>query len=508
MPTASAETTRRSSAPHVANATPFGVVDIGSNSVRLVIFDRLARSPVALFNEKSLCGIGRNMVSTGRLDEDGVSAALTALARFREIAAALGVSRIEAVATAAVRDARNGNEFVARARDALGVQIRVLSGEDEARLAAEGVLAAIPDADGVVGDLGGGSLELSPVGSGKAQSGMTLPFGPLRLMDLCDGKIDRARGIVDAGLEDMPSRDKFKGKTLYAVGGVWRNIARIKMEDAGHPIRILHHYEIPREEALGFASFLATQSRKSLESMAHVTRRRAESIPYGALVMERLIKTLKLDRVVISAFGVREGVLFAKLPADERSEDPLIAACRDLAVRFGRDAELGPALDKWIAPVFADAEANFRRLCRAAAFLSDVGWRNHPDHRAEQAFLDVLNAPFIGIDHPGRAMLALALYHRYGGQGADQVKRVERIERFLSSEDRQRAKLLGTALRAGISIAGPSASLLAEASLKVTSANVILTLPRARQALIGEPVSKRLDELAKALDRQSKIETR
>jgi exopolyphosphatase / guanosine-5'-triphosphate,3'-diphosphate pyrophosphatase len=242
--------------------------------------------------------------------------------------------------------------------------------------------------------------------------------------------------------------------------------------------------------------------------MAHVTRRRAESIPYGALVMERLIKTLKLDRVVISAFGVREGVLFAKLPADERSEDPLIAACRDLAVRFGRDPELGPALDKWIAPVFADAETNFRRLCRAAAFLSDVGWRNHPDHRAEQAFLDVLNAPFIGIDHPGRAMLALALYHRYGGQGADQVKRVERIERFLSSEDRQRAKLLGTALRAGISIAGPSASLLAEASLKVTSANVILTLPRARQALIGEPVSKRLDELAKALERQSKIETR
>jgi exopolyphosphatase/guanosine-5'-triphosphate,3'-diphosphate pyrophosphatase len=505
-----AETSRRSSAPpQSAAGAPVGVVDIGSNSVRLVIFDRLARSPFALFNEKALCGIGRSMVSTGRLDEDGVAAALTALARFREIAAALGVTRIEAVATAAVRDARNGNEFVARARDALGSPIKVLSGEDEARLAAEGVLAAIPDADGIVGDLGGGSLELSPVANGKASSGITLPFGPLRLMDLSGGKIERARTIVDAALEEMTARDKFKGKALYAVGGVWRNIARIQMEDAEHPIRILHHYEILREDAVGFASFLAGQSRKSLESIASVPRRRAEAIPYGALVMERLLKALKLDRVVISAFGVREGVLFSKLSAEERAEDPLLAACHDLAVRLGRDAELGPVLDRWIAPVFADDDdPRIRRLRRAASWLSDVGWRGHPDHRAEQAFLDVLNAPFIGVDHQGRALLALALYHRYGGEGADQIKRVERIERFLSGEARQQAESLGAALRLGLSIAGPAAALLGETSVRITNANVILVLPRTRQALMGEPVTKRLEELAKILDRQWRIEWR
>lgn len=508
MAVSNAEATRRTSAAQVTGATPFGVVDIGSNSVRLVIFDRLTRSPVTLFNEKSLCGIGRNMVSTGRLDDEGVEQALTALARFREIATALNVSRVEAVATAAVRDARNGNEFVVRAREALGAQVRVLSGEDEARYAAEGVLAAIPDADGVVGDLGGGSLELSPVSNGKASSGLTLPFGPLRLMDIAGGKIDKARSVVDAALDEMPGRDKFKGKTLYAVGGVWRNIARIKMEDAGHPIRILHHYEIPREEAVGFASFLASQSRKSLESMAYVTRRRAEAIPYGALVMERLMKSLKLDRIVVSAFGVREGVLFARLPAEERSEDPLIAACRDLALRLGRDANLGTVLDKWLAPVFADAEPAFRRLCRAASLLADVEWRGHPDHRAEQAFVEVLNAPFIGIDHPGRASLALALFHRYGGESSDQMKRVERIERLLSGDARQQAELLGAALRMGLSIAGPSADLLAETSLRLTSASVTLTLPKARQALIGEPVAKRLDELAKKLDRQAKIDVR
>jgi exopolyphosphatase/guanosine-5'-triphosphate,3'-diphosphate pyrophosphatase len=508
MATAPAETTRRPGATqNAAGSTPFGVVDIGSNSVRLVVFDRLTRAPIALFNEKSMCAIGRNMVSTGRLDEDGVAAALTALERFRQIAQALDVSRIEAVATAAVRDARNGNEFVTRAREALGTTIRVLSGEDEARYAAEGVLAAIPDADGVVGDLGGGSLELSPVGGGKAGSGTTLPFGPLRLMDMSDGKIDRARALVDAALDELPGREKLKGKTLYAVGGVWRNIARIKMEDAEHPIRILHHYEISREEAVGFASFLAGQSRKSLESMAHVTRRRAEAIPYGALVMERLIKALKLERVVVSAFGVREGVLFAKLPAEERAEDPLIAACRDLA-RLGRETALGPVLERWIAPLFADAEPGFRQLSRAACWLSDVGWRGHPDHRAGQAFLGVLNAPFIGIDHRGRALLALALFHRYGGESVDQIKRVERIERYLGAEGRQKAETLGAALRAGLSIAGPSAAVLGETSVRMTTANVILTLPRHRQPLVGDPVEKRLDELAKKLDRQSRVELR
>jgi exopolyphosphatase/guanosine-5'-triphosphate,3'-diphosphate pyrophosphatase len=204
---------------------PVGVVDIGSNSVRLVIYDRLTRSPVALFNEKSLCAIGRNMVTTGMLDEAGSDAAVAALARFREVTSAVGVARIDAVATAAVRDARNGNEFVARARDALGVPIRILTGEDEARLAGEGVLAAIPDADGLVGDLGGGSLELVAVSGGKQSAGHTLPFGPLRLMDMCDGKIERARGIVDEGLEARRStRSAAFGATLRAFRWTRANI--------------------------------------------------------------------------------------------------------------------------------------------------------------------------------------------------------------------------------------------------------------------------------------------
>lgn len=484
---------------------PIGVVDIGSNSVRLVIYDRLIRSPVALFNEKSLCAIGRNMVRTGVLDQDGSTAAIAALARFRDIAKTVGVVRLETFATAAVRDARNGNEFVARARDAVGTPIRILSGEEEARFAAEGVLAAIPDADGVVGDLGGGSLELAFVTQGQQSGGLTLPFGPLRLMDLSDGRPERARAIVDEGLEKLNLSDRLKGKSLYAVGGVWRNIARMHLENIQHPVRVLHHYEIPRDRAIDFSNFIAGLSRKSLETSAGVTRKRAESIPYGAVVLERLVKVARLDRVVISAFGVREGILFSKLNAEERAKDPLIAACEDMAQRLGRDPSLGRVLEKWTQPLFPNAEKSFERLRRAACHLADTGWRGHPDHRAELIYAEVLNAPFIGIDHTQRAKLALALFHRYGGEDD---KLTKRAIRFIGDDEARHAQTLGYALRAALVLAGPASSVLSETSAKLTSNSLVITIPRQHQSLIAETMSKRLDALANMLQKALKIELR
>ena len=482
---------------------PVAVVDIGSNSVRLVIYDRMWRSPATLFNEKSLCAIGRHMVSTGMLDDEGTESALAALKRFREITTGLGIARVDAVATAAVRDTKNGNEFVARARDALGSPIKILTGEEEARLATEGVLAAIPDADGVVGDLGGGSLELAFVSGGRQAEGLTLPFGPLRLMDASDGKIERARAMVDEGLEKLAGLDKLKGKALYAVGGVWRNIARIHMEDLQHPIRVLHHYEIPRDRAVSFTQFVSGLSRKSLETTSGATRRRAEAIPYGAVVMERLLKAAKLDRVVISAFGLREGVLFAKLAAEERVKDPLLAACEEMAVRTGREAALGRALDKWTAPLFPGLDKGLDRLRRAACFLADTGWRGHPDHRAEQAFTDVLNAPFIGIDHPGRGVLALSMFHRYGGNDERVVKR---LQRFVGEEAAHTARTIGLALRAAMVMAGPAPGLLSETSVKLTPNALVVNIPKAHQGLVAEAITKRLDGLAHALDRTTRIE--
>jgi exopolyphosphatase/guanosine-5'-triphosphate,3'-diphosphate pyrophosphatase len=415
----------------------------------------------------------------------------------------VGVSRLDTFATAAVRDARNGAEFVARAREAVGTQIRILTGEEEARFAAEGVLAAIPDADGIVGDLGGGSLELAFVSQGLQSGGITLPFGPLRLMDMSDGKPDRARAIVDEGLEKLPGIEKLKGKSLYAVGGVWRNIARMHLDNIQHPVQVLHHYEISRDRAMDFAQFISNLSRKSLESSAGVTRKRAESIPFGAVVLERLVKVAKLDRVVISSFGVREGVLFQRLSAEERARDPLLSACEEIAMRMGREPTLGRVLERWTAPLFAGEDKVFDRLRRAACHLADAGWRAHPDHRAELTFSQVLYAPFIGIDHYRRSTLALALYHRYGG---DDDKLIRRTQRFIGDEAARQAQVLGFALRAALVLAGPAPSVLNESAVRLTPTSLVVSIPKQQQALIADAMTKRLDTLAAAFGRTLKFD--
>lgn len=496
----------KASPPDLAAAhEPVGIVDIGSNSVRLVVFERLARNPNPLFNEKVLCAIGRNMVSTGRLDPAGLEAAYETLGRFRAIAESLGIKRLEVVATAAARDASNGREFVAKAQSICGSPVRILSGEEEAELAALGVLSGIPDADGVAGDLGGGSLELVPVAKGAiAGAGVTLPIGPLRLMDAAQGRIERARSIVDDQLRNVPGLDRLKGRTLYAVGGVWRNIGRIHMAVSRYPLHVLHHYEMSRSEALKFADLLAHQSRKSLERMAAVTKRRAEAVPYGAVVMARLLKVTEIDRVVISAYGVREGVLQSKLAPALRTADPLLETCREWSERQGRGPENGARIFRFLGPLFADETAAERRLREAACLLSDVGWRNHPDYRAEITFNEILQGGLAGTDHPGRVLVALSVFRRYAAE-EEEPEQNAKAPRLLSGEQRLLADRIGFGARLAYVLCGPATDVLAECGIKLTPKELTLRLPKKREGLWGEAVEKRLIALANAFDRSPRL---
>lgn len=484
-----------------------GVVDIGSNSVRLVIYEGPHRALAADFNEKALCAIGKGIATTGRLDPDGANAAIKALARFRLVAEARGVKRVEAVATAAVRDAKNGADFIQRARDALGAPIRVLSGEDEARLAADGVVGGIPDADGIVGDLGGGSLEITPVDRGVPSTGVSLPFGPLRLMDASDGKLDKARMIVDQGLQGLKVLERLKGRSLYAVGGVWRSIARIHMTRAKHPVEILHAYTMSRDDAVEHTEYLSSRSRRAMELIGEETRKRAEAVPFGAVVMERLIKSTKLDRVVVSSYGVREGVLFQRMPEDVRRQDPLLAAVRDWAQREARDPALEDALFQWTSPLFGQEGTEDAMIRRAVCVLSDVLWRGHPDHRGESIFHLALNGNFAGVDHRGRGMIALALHHRYSGLDKPPGN-YTRLSAFLGDDSCSWAMILGAGLRLAYAIAGPTAEVIRQSSLRVTAPSLILTLPRALEALWCEPVERKLQDLAATLRKTPRFELR
>ncbi len=334
------------------NATQdVAVIDVGSNSVRLVLYRLEGRAIWQVYNEKVLAGLGRNLAETGRLAPDGVLAGMAARRRFRAVLDGAGPAQVFCAATAAVREARDGRVFVDRVRAETGLAIRVLSGEEEAHYSALGVIAGQPKAEGVVGDLGGSSLELVRIVDGRPESGITLPLGPFALgapgpLDpLALGRTIRARLARAAPV--------YSAACLHAVGGAWRNIALIHMDATRYPLRIVHQYEMTGREALDAARFVAQQSRASLERMPGVTKKRAETLPYAALVLEAMVETLGFERVSFSAFGLREGLLLDAMPADVRGRDPLVEGCAAIGVRQGAPGHLGRELEAWLEPMWA-----------------------------------------------------------------------------------------------------------------------------------------------------------
>ena len=482
---------------------PVAIVDIGSNSVRLVTYETLLRTAAILHNEKSICGIGRHMVTTHRLHDGGIAMALGALSRFRLLADSFGIRHRIAVATAAARDAANGPQFIAAAQAAWGSPIRVLSGEEEAQVAAEGVLAGSPDAAGLVGDLGGGSLDMVTVGSGATGTAMTLPIGPLRLMDAARQDPERARAIVDAGLEGLETLSALKGRSFYAVGGTWRALARVDMDREAYPLHVLHNYTIPAARALKLCRALSGLSRKTLDKMGVISRRRAEALPYGAVVLERLLLATGLKDVVISAYGLREGLLHGALSREEREKDPLLEFSTAANQRLSRAPAHAGELFAWSQVLFEGETKASHRLWRAACDFSDIGWRRHPDDRAVGSFEEVLTAPYAGASHRDRAILATTVFNRY--KGDDDLPLGRGAHDLLTAEDQNLARRMGLVARLGFALSGCASGELAYYRFKLTPGRLFLQVPASRQAMASDPVPKRLSSLAAALGRKGKI---
>ena len=485
----------------------FGIIDLGSNSVRLVVYAGAQRNPVPVFNEKVMCGLGRTLATTGRLDPKGVDRALAAMRRFMALRDQIGIEDLVVAATAAVRDAEDGAEFVKEAEKICGFPFMILSGKDEARYAAQGVLSGTPDAEGVVGDLGGGSLELVTVSGGKMGEGATLPLGPLRLMDLSKGNLTLAETIVERELKDVDWLKQFEGRCFYAVGGVWRNLARIHMSQRKYPIHVLHHYLMPASDASEISRVIEKLGPKTLSQIPDVSERRVDALPYGALVLDKILAATKAKEVIVSAYGLREGVLFDRLDDEEKAKDPLIAGAHDLAGRLARFPEHGDEFFDWTAPLFAKdllgEDREEARLRRAACILADIGWDVHPDYRAHHAMTQIMLAPFSGIDHPGRIFLARVGYHRHEGRGEPDM--LGDLTGMMTEKENNRALVLGLALRLAFTLCGATIGLLPRTKLSVNKNLVTLTLDRKDQALNGEVVEKRLNALARALNRKGEV---
>lgn len=489
-----------------ANLPRCGVVDLGSNSVRLVVYEGECRNPLAIFNEKAVLRLGRGMSATGRLNDEGMAQAFTVMHRYHAVARAMGARPFEVLATAAVRDARNGPDFVAALTQRLpGVKISVLSGLQEAELSAEGVLCGIPSANGILADIGGGSLEVVRLDNGTRGPSQTLRLGVIRLMERSGSDPVRARAIAETDMQSVPWLSDAVGADLYLVGGAWRALARIHMAQTGYPLHMVHHYTIGREEARDLAGLISSAGRRALERLPAMPRRRIDDLPFAAVVLRRLLRLTGVRRVVFSASGLREGWFMQRMTHDVRAQDPLLSAAQDMAARLGRDPSLPPSLMQWTQPLFPRETPEAQRLREVACWMSDIGSHDHPEFRAEQAFLRVLRQPGIGLDHYARAFLALATAMRYEVDADAPFLRPARL--LLDVASANRAEVLGVALRLAYTLSAGTPDLLAGTSLSLRGGQLVLRLQEDSGVFAGESVMRRLDRLAQAVGLEAATET-
>ncbi|GJD48869.1 Guanosine-5'-triphosphate,3'-diphosphate pyrophosphatase [Methylobacterium crusticola] len=492
----------------IAPGAPVAIIDIGSNSVRLVAYSGLSRAPTPLYNEKVLCGLGRHVISTGRLHEDGVRRALQALARFRALCRTMRVGRVHVLATAAARDAENGPAFLEAAAEACGEPIELLSGRREAELSAYGVISGFHAPDGVVGDLGGGSLELVDVRGTAVGRGVTMPLGGLALQDLSGGSLKKARKIAAETLRKAaPQLETLRGRTFYAVGGTWRALARLHQAARDYRLHVMHGYTIDPADELSFLQVVEQSDAATLAAVESVSEARRPLLAYGAVVLEEVIRSGRPREIAVSATGVREGLLFEQLDPATRSLDPLLSAADELNRLRARCPAHGPELQAWTDAFMASLDtpetADERRLRHAACLLADVGWRTHPDYRGEQSLNLIAHASFVGIDHPGRAYLAVAVFFRHEGVSPEKASPLLRT--LAGPRLFEQARLLGALLRVAFPVSVAMEGVLPRTPLVREGGVLVLRLPEDLRALASDRLSNRLRGLARLIGVEARI---
>lgn len=484
----------------IKGALPVAVLDIGSNSVRLVVYERHARALTPLYNEKASCALGRGVASSGRMADENVQMALTAIQRFALVSQLMRVGAVHVLATSAVRDAANRDSFVAAVEKIMRTPVRVLSGEEEAHFAALGVVAGMPDFDGVVGDLGGGSLELSALDDGLESVGETHELGVIRLQDDTKGAPAKARALARSRLLDSMLAGRKPGGAFCAIGGTWRALCKLHQILSEYPLHMVQHYEVPATEMIRFCEEIvdAVKAGKAMPGADFVSSSRRELVPYGAAVLVEVLKAGRFEKVVFSALGVREGYLYGLLTPEQQQIDPLLEAADELSILRSRSPAHAIDLIDFTAEVFAaigvEETPEDVRLRKVACHLADIGWRGHPDYRGEQSVDMIAYGSFIGLDHPSRAFLAEVLAVRYMGLKHKSISQA--LLNLAGTAASARARLIGAAFRVAYPMSAAMPGVLPRIGFELVGDRLVLQLPSDLAFLAGDHLQSRLDQLA------------
>lgn len=471
-----------------------GIIDIGSNSIRLVIYDQQKRSPVPIYNEKVMCELGKGLANTGVLNPDGVQMAKHTLRRFLAMGRNMGIAALYVMATAAVRDASDGEAFARYIESSYDIDIDIITGKTEAKLGAFGVCSSMHKPSGITGDLGGGSMELVEVEDGNIGSSASVLLGSLRLLDETKGDRDKMRKLIDKRLAELDWLDNRKPSGFYAIGGSFRALAKMHMEANFYPLHVLHEYRLSAKDFLTFVREIAALSPEKLEKYPGSASKRVPTLPGAAMILEKIIERARPDHIIFSASGIREGYLFEKLPAEVRSQDGLLTSCTEFAIKGGRSTSYANELFTWMYPLLENESEKDRRLRLAFCLLCDIALHIHTEYRANWAFERIIFSSFTCLSHRERVKLALALYHRY------QFKLKENWPelKLLKAGDVAWARLVGSCANLAYHLSGSVEGNLHKSSFVINGKSVNLQLGGSLQDVMGDAVSKRIDMVAEA----------
>lgn len=478
-----------------------GVVDVGSNSVRLVVFDGAARSPAYYYNEKVMAGLGAGLARTGRLNPEGRRRAMAALRRFAAVAEGMGLGPLTCVGTAAMREAEDGAEFCAAVEAETGLRLMVVDGTEEARLSAQGVLLGWPTARGLVCDIGGNSLELAEIDGGRIGRCTSAPLGPFRLQQVPP---ERLGAMVRETVEGLKTRLGGDYPVIYLVGGSWRAIARLDMQRRAYPMTVLHEYHMDRAAiAATVARVQDPEGLARLRAGTGISGSRIELVPLASLVLAQLAESFGPESFFVSAYGIREGLLYELMPEALRARDPLIEAARWAERHSARLPGFGKRLYRFLQPLFDDAGPARDRLIRAACLMHDITWRTHPDYRADACFDTITRANLSALTHPERVFLGVALLHRYKSSRANSG--FAPLFGLLSAPELRDAEVLGRAMRFGamFSIRDPNDA--GRLTYDRARQRLRLDLEEVGRDLFGEVAEARFRALAEALGAKAEV---
>jgi len=480
--------------PPVREDARIGIIDIGSNSIRLVVYDQYKRTPIPIYNEKVLCELGKGLASSGVLNPAGVEMGKLALRRFVAMGRNMGIAELHIIATAAIRDAKDGHEFTSWLEKTYNVKADVISGEEEARLGAFAVCSSIYKPKGITADLGGGSLELVRVNDGAISGHTSLPLGSLRMLDESKGDRDKLRKLIDKRFLEVNWLDDGKTPSIYAIGGSFRALAKMHMVANNYPLQILHEYTVAAKPFLAFVREIADMSIEKIEKYPGSAAKRASALPGAAMVLETLLTASKAENIIFSASGIREGYVYKKLPLRERDEDGLIFSCREFSSRNSRSIEYSKELYGWLQPLLDSEPQYLQRLRLAFCLLSDIALHIHPEYRAQWAFQRLIYSAFTSITHTERTTLALALYHRYQFKLKDEYPQLKLIR----NADKAWAKLLGTGANLAYHLSGSISGNLHKTALVVKDKGIALQFVGDMADIMGDSIQKRIDGVNEA----------